>query len=83
MSEEQEKIVDLVKTLVSSLVDDQDAIGIESVEEAGALVVNITVSEDETGKVIGRQGRVIKALRTLARAAGSQNGISVEVEVLG
>ena len=50
--------------------------------EEGALLVEISVADEDAGKVIGRQGRVIKAIRTLCRAAGSRNGAAVEVEII-
>ena len=40
------------------------------------------MNEEDAGKVIGRQGRVIKSIRTLARAAASRNGMQVEVEII-
>ena len=45
-------------------------------------MVEISVADEDAGKVIGRQGRVIKAIRTLCRAAGSRNGAAVEVEII-
>ena len=50
--------------------------------EDGSVVVEIRVAEGDAGKVIGRQGRVIKAIRTLARAAASRTGKLVEVELI-
>ena len=46
------------------------------------MVVEISVNPDDAGKVIGRQGRVIKAVRTLARAAASTEDVAVEVELI-
>lgn len=82
MSPEQEDIVTLVRELVDSLVDDKDAVSVTGEDDRGGVIVNVTVAEDEMGKVIGRQGRVIKAIRTIARAAGSRTDMSVEVEVV-
>ena len=56
---------------------------LDTYDEDGALHIDITVADDEVGKVIGRRGRMIKAIRTLARAAASQAELSVEVEILG
>lgn len=79
----REDIVGLVEALVVPLVDDPNSVEITSMDtEDGACLVEIRVAEEDTGKVIGRQGRVIKAIRTLCRAAGSRNGVSVEVEIL-
>lgn len=83
MADPREDIAGLVRTLVLPLVENPDAVEIITSDlEDGALLVEIDVAEEDAGKVIGRQGRVIKAIRTLGRAAGSRNGISVEVELV-
>lgn len=83
MADFREDIIGMVESLVVPLVDDPDSVEITSTDtEDGAILVEITVAEEDAGKVIGRQGRVIKAIRTLCRAAGSRNGASVEVEIL-
>lgn len=83
MAETQEDIIGLVDMLVRNLVDDTGAVNLDSYEEDEALHIDINVAPDEVGKVIGRRGRMIKAIRTLARAAASQAGTTVEVEILG
>ena len=83
MAEFREDIANLVEALVVPLVDDPDTVEITSTDtEEGALLVEISVADEDAGKVIGRQGRVIKAIRTLCRAAGSRNGAAVEVEII-
>ena len=83
MAEFREDIANLVEALVVPLVDDPDAVEITSTDtEEGALLVEISVADEDAGKVIGRQGRVIKAIRTLCRAAGSRNGAAVEVGII-
>lgn len=83
MAEFREDIANLVEALVVPLVDGPDAVEITSTDtEEGALLVEISVADEDAGKVIGRQGRVIKAIRTLCRAAGSRNGAAVEVEII-
>lgn len=83
MAEFREDIANLVEALVVPLVDDTDAVEITSTDtDEGALLVEISVADEDAGKVIGRQGRVIKAIRTLCRAAGSRNGAAVEVEII-
>ena len=83
MAESYEAIVQLVETLVISLVDEPEAVevGAEEVAE-DELVIEIRVDASDAGKVIGRQGRIIKAIRTLARAAAYRNNIAVEVELI-
>lgn len=83
MSDTRSEIVELVSTLVLPIVDEPESVDITSSNtEDGALLVEVRVSEADAGKVIGRQGRVIKAIRTLSRAAGSRHGLDVEVELL-
>ena len=73
----------LVRYLVTSLVDTPEAVAIETKETEESLTFEITLDPADVGKVIGRQGRIIKAIRTLARAAGSTASRQVEVEILG
>ena len=75
-------IAGLVDSVVRPLVDFEDDLEITSREEEGVIIVEISVNEEDAGKVIGRQGRVIKSIRTLARAAASRNDMRVEVELL-
>ena len=73
----------LVRTLVEPLIEDVEQLSIEeSVDDQGNALVEIRVADDDAGKVIGRQGRVIKAIRTVVRAAGSRAGQSVDVELV-
>lgn len=81
--ERQPDIQKLVAYIVTSLVESPDDVSVEAKGEGKHVTYEVTVGPDDTGKVIGRQGRVIKALRTLARAAGSIDGTQVDVEVLG
>ena len=83
MSELVDDIAGLVDAVVRPLVDSEEELSIESYEEEdGTIYVEIRVNEEDAGKVIRRQGRVIKAIRTLARAAASREGAHVEVELI-
>lgn len=73
----------LVRYLVESLVDEPDQVAITRSDGDGSVRFEIELSADDKGKVIGRGGRIIKSIRTLARAAGSAEGIQVDVDVLG
>ena len=73
----------LVRFLVTSLVDDPDSVTITVTDSDEAVTFDIALNPDDVGKVIGRQGRIIKAIRTLARAAGTTGDKQVEVEVTG
>lgn len=83
MPELTEKISGLVETVVRPLIEFEDDFEISAYEESGnTIVVELRVNEADAGKVIGRQGRIIKAVRTIARAAASQENAHVEVELI-
>ena len=83
MPELNEKISGLVETVVRPLIEFEDDFEISAYEESGnTIVVELRVNEADAGKVIGRQGRIIKAVRTVARAAASQENAHVEVELI-
>ncbi|MBA2725218.1 MAG: KH domain-containing protein [Actinobacteria bacterium] len=65
------------------LVDSPDEVEITEIEgEAGGVVYELTVAPEDMGKVIGKRGRIIRSLRTIARAAEQEGGRSVSVEVV-
>ncbi len=82
MAEQNRDLAGLVDSLVRPLVDFEEDLEITSSVEGDTESIEIRVNEEDAGKVIGRQGRVIKSIRTLARAAASRNGMQVEVEIL-
>ena len=59
---------DLLAYLARQLVDEPDAVRVETVEDADTVVLRLHVAPDDRGKVIGRQGRIARALRTVVRA---------------
>ena len=73
---------DLVEYLTRALVDDPDAVTVEEVEEDGDIVLEITVAEDDVGRVIGRGGRIANAIRTVAKAAAVREDRRVIVDIL-
>lgn len=83
MAEQTEDIVGLVGSLIRPLIEFEDELEIVATEtEDNTILVEVRVNEEDAGKVIGRQGRVIKAIRTLARAAASRTDAHVEVELV-
>ncbi|MCI7730723.1 KH domain-containing protein [Enorma burkinafasonensis] len=82
-AELSDRIADLVEYLVLSIVDDTDSVSLEVIDGERSSVIEITVAETDVAKVIGRRGRTIKAIRTLARALAARLGTAVEVEILG
>jgi len=66
-------VQDLLEDLARRLVDDPDAVRVEREERDDAVVLRLHVAKDDVGKVIGRQGRIARALRQLVRAhSGSE-----------
>ena len=74
--------VELVEYLARQLVDAPDAVRVEQFERDGAVVVQLHVSEDDVGKVIGRGGRIARALRTVVRATGARDDRRVLLEIV-
>ena len=78
-----DKVADLVEYIVCGLVDDEDAVSLDVTDGDEGSLIEVSCAEADAGRIIGRRGRTIKAIRTLARALGQRVGTSVEVEVLG
>ena len=74
--------VELVDFVARSLVDDPDAVSVDVREEDGAQLIELHVAEDDMGKVIGRNGSVAKALRTLLKVTAAREGSSVQLEII-
>ena len=72
---------ELLAWIARGLVDEPDAVRVERVEEADAVVLRLSVAPDDVGKVIGRQGRVARALRTLVRSAGARGAERLVLEI--
>ncbi|HEV7400260.1 MAG TPA: KH domain-containing protein [Solirubrobacterales bacterium] len=75
-------MTELLEFLVRSLVEDPGAVVVEEMEEDGDLVYEITVAEDDLGRVIGKGGRVANAIRTIAKAAAVRLDRRVIVDIL-
>jgi predicted RNA-binding protein YlqC (UPF0109 family) len=75
-------VTELLEFLVKSLVEDPAAVVVEEMEEDGDLVYEITVAEDDLGRVIGKGGRVANAIRTIAKAAAVRLDRRVIVDIL-
>lgn len=78
MSELQQELGEAVR----ALVDDRDAVAIEERESPDGVHFEIRVAPTDLGKVIGRQGRTIRALRTLLDARAGKDGVRYWVEIL-
>ena len=74
---------DLLEYLARALVDEPDAVSVEEfTEDDGTVVLELQVAADDTGKVIGRGGRTVSALRTVVKAASVKENKRVLVDVL-
>ena len=64
---------DAIEIIVKALVDDSESVDVREVEQRnGATLIEVRVAPDDVGKIIGKQGKTIRALRSLARIAGSK-----------
>jgi hypothetical protein len=72
---------DLVEYVARNLVDDPEAVKVEVHTGPGGTVIELHVAEEDMGKVIGRNGSVAKALRTLLKVMSAREGESVSLEI--
>jgi predicted RNA-binding protein YlqC (UPF0109 family) len=68
--------------LARQLVDDPEAVVIETVERRGSVLLRLHVAPGDMGRVIGRRGRVAQSIRTVVRAAGAKDGIDASVDIV-
>ncbi|MFC1483021.1 KH domain-containing protein [Candidatus Margulisiibacteriota bacterium] len=73
---------DLVERIVKALVDSPDDVKITETEGSSVLILEISVSTDDVGKVIGKEGRIANAIRTIVKAASSKVNKKVTVEIV-
>lgn len=78
----QPRIRELVTYIAQSLVDKPEEVRVVQVERGYLLTLELSVDPDEMGKVIGRQGRIAKALRTLVTAAATKEGKRASLEIV-
>ena len=64
--------MEIVEYLARRLVDEPDAVRVQEVERDGDTIIELHVAKDDVGKVIGRQGRIARALRTIVRASATR-----------
>ena len=72
----------MIEHICRHLVDEPDEVRVDEVEGRRVTVYEVTVADKDRGKVIGKQGRIANAIRTVAKAAASQNGQHVAVEII-
>ena len=72
---------ELVEVIASGLVDSPEDVVVTETEDEKQIVLNLTVAPEDMGKVIGKQGRIAKAIRTVVRAAGSKGDKKIMVDI--
>lgn len=73
---------EIVEYLARRLVDEPDEVSVEEIERDGAIILQLHVAKDDVGKVIGRQGRIARALRTVVRASAARREQRVLLEIV-
>lgn len=74
---------ELLELLVKSIVDSPDSVVIRKAEAEKTIIFEVKVAEEDVGKVIGKHGRIINAVRTIVKAAAVRDGKKVSIELLG
>lgn len=80
--EAAERVRDLVDYIARALVDDPDGVEVTTIEGDRTLVVELAVEPDDLGKVIGREGRTARAIRTLLAASSARHHRRVLLEIV-
>jgi uncharacterized protein len=75
-------VAELLEYLARQLVDEPDAVRVERLEEPEVIVLRLHVAHDDVGKVIGRQGRIARALRTIVRAGSARERRRLQLEIV-
>ena len=76
-------MLDAIEMIVKSLADDKETVDVREVEQRnGATLIEVRVSPQDIGKIIGKQGRTIRALRSLARIAGAKQNRRYLLEIV-
>ncbi len=76
------KIKDLVEYMVVALADEPDAVVLSEIEGETSIVLELRVAPDDMGRMIGREGRTINSMRSLARVLGAKLGKKVTLEIV-
>jgi uncharacterized protein len=76
-------VAELLEWIARRLVDDPEAVRVETEEREDAVVFRLHVAPDDVGKVIGRQGRMARALRSIVRAGGARADERYVLEIAG
>ncbi|HCJ58607.1 KH domain-containing protein [Lutispora sp.] len=73
---------DLIEVIAKALVDKPDEVKVKEIEGDRSIIIELTVAPEDMGKVIGKQGRIAKAIRTVVKSAAAKTDKKVIVEIL-
>ena len=73
---------ELVEFIAKALVDNPDEVSVNEVEGSQSIIIELRVAPDDMGKIIGKQGRIAKAIRTVVKAAAIKDNKRVVVEII-
>ncbi len=74
---------DILETIIKNLVSDKENISIHEVEGEKSVIFEVKVTQSDMGKVIGKEGRVAKAIRTIMKSIAAKEGKRVSIEFIG
>lgn len=75
-------MIELVEYIAKALVDNPESVSVNQVEGEQSIILELKVDAEDMGKVIGKQGRIAKAIRTVVKAAAAKDGKRVVVEII-
>lgn len=75
-------MVELVETIAKELVEKPEAVVVTRREEGNTLVIEVKADTNDLGRIIGKEGRIAKAIRTVVKAAAIKDGIKVVVDIV-
>ncbi len=73
---------DLLRMIATELVDNKEEVSVSQVEEEDKIILQLKVAPEDMGKVIGKQGRIAKSIRTIIKASATQSSKKVVVDIL-
>lgn len=74
---------EILETIIRNLVSNQDEISVNEIEGEKSIIFEVKVAESDMGKIIGKEGRVAKAIRTVVKAVAAKEGKRVTIEFIG
>lgn len=72
-----------LETIIKTLVDNEEAVSIKEIEKEKEITFEVVVAESDMGKIIGKQGRIAKAIRTVVKAVAAKEKKKISIEFIG